>query len=417
MASNSTGNDSASVLYYQTDLGDGEGTEFQPSWELEAPQQEPATSLPPTRDPIRGANSPWRPERSDGAESSLIGGANSTRISFDLAASRIIDHGRGLTGERFPMSRLRIEGVRMITGERELRLEGDGFRRLCGHVGAPADYVTERLSNELRDTVLEFHLRAGGAGRGGLTDANSRVLHRNGVFVGLGRTDLHTLGGDAVVQAIRDGFEDDARTIEVQNLYIEDEAFRLDIVSPSVSSEVRPGDVIQAGVQVEHSYTGEWATTVMAFVVRLVCSNGMVQRECVGSRRTARTRRLDANRHDAEPLQSEQIRSLVLKTRKGLAEKLEGIQRLAQEAADERQLEQFLRQARLHSRSLMKQLRQAWAIEGNEQTGFGLFNALTRLATHGTELSNRQRAVLARLAGIYTNRHAHLCPNCFSILA
>ena len=72
--------------------------------------------------------------------------------------------------------------------------------------------------------------------------------------------------------------------MEVQNLEIEDEAFRLDIVSPSVSREVRRGDVIQAGVRVEHAYTGERATTVMAFVVRLVCANGMVRRECVGSR-------------------------------------------------------------------------------------------------------------------------------------
>lgn len=225
------------------------------------------------------------------------------------------------------------------------------------------------------------------------------------------------MGGDAVVQAVRDGFEDDAGTMEVQELEIEDEAFRLDIVSPSVSNEVRPGDVIQAGVRVEHAYTGERATTVMAFVVRLLCANGMVHRECLGTRETARTRRLDTGRHDAEARQVDQVRRLVVKTRQGLAEKLEGIRRLAQERADERQLEQFLRQARMHSRRVMDQLRQSWATEGDERTAFGLFNALTRMATHGNELSARQRAMLARLAGIYANRHVHLCPNCFSILA
>ena len=106
-----------------------------------------------------------------------------------------------------------------------------------------------------------------------------------------------------------------------------------------------------------------------------------------------------------------------MKTRQGLAEQLEGIRRLAQERADEHQLEQFLRRARMHSRRVMDQLRQSWAVEGNERTGFGLFNALTRVATHGTEVSGRQRAVLARLAGIYANRYVHLCPKCFSILA
>ena len=67
--------------------------------------------------------------------------------------------------------------------------------------------------------------------------------------------------------------------------------------------------MIQAGVRVEHAYTGERATTVMAFVVRLGGANGMVRRECVGSRETVRIRRLDAARQDAEPLQLDQVAS------------------------------------------------------------------------------------------------------------
>ena len=273
-----------------------------------------------------------------------------------------------------------------------------------------------RLSPKLRDDLFAFHLRSMGQGRGRLNDGSSRIIHRDGVFIDLGRTDLHTLGGGEVLHAVRDGFGSDAATFEVQELEIRDEAFRLDIVSPSVFAEVRPGDVIEAGVRVEHAYTGERATTVMAFVVRLVCSNGMVHRECVASRRTARTRRLDANREDAGILQVGQIRRMTEEIRKELEPKLVAIGRLAEERADRSQLEQFLRQARMHSRGLVDQLRRAWAAEGDEQTAFGLFNALTRLATHGTELSARQRAMLARLAGIYANRSAHLCPHCFSIL-
>jgi hypothetical protein len=204
--------------------------------------------------------------------------------------------------------------------------------------------------------------------------------------------------------------------MEVQDLHIEDEAFRLDIVSPSISSEVRPGDAVEAGVRVEYGYTGDSATTLSAYVVRLLCDNGMTYRECAEPRRTARTRRLDAGRPDAEQLQLEQIRKLVANIKRRLGEKLEGIRRLPQERADVQQLEQFLRRGRLHSRSLMDQLRQSWAEEGGEQTAFGLFNALTRLATHGTEVSSRQRTALARLAGIYANRSAHLCPRCFSVL-
>jgi hypothetical protein len=344
-------------------------------------------------------------------------GANRQRMPFDQAATQIIDHGRGLTSERFPMSQLRFEGDRIIAGERELMLGNDGIRRLCGHFGAPADYLRERLSPQLRDSVLQFHARSTGSGRTGLNDANSRILSRNGSFVDIGRMDLHTLGCEPVVQAIRDGFHDHGSTIEVHDLEIADEGFRLDVISPLVSKEVRRGDVIQGGVRVEHAYTGERATTIFAFIVRLVCRNGMVHRECVGSRETARTRRLDASRDDAESLQVDQVRRLVDATRKGLAEKLDSIRQLAQEKADEHQLEQLLRRARMHSRTVMDRLRESWAAEGGEQTAFGLFNALTRLGTHGTELSRRQRAMLTRLAGLYANRHAHLCPHCFSILA
>ena len=104
--------------------------------------------------------------------------------------------------------------------------------------------------------MLGFHL-PGRCGAGGINEANSRIIYRDGDFVRLGRSDLHTLGGDAVLQAVQDGFEDDAARMEVEDLHIEEEAFRLDVVSPSVASEVRPGDVIQAGVRVEHSFTGD----------------------------------------------------------------------------------------------------------------------------------------------------------------
>jgi hypothetical protein len=380
-------------------------------------RNERSALLPATLDSIRGTNTTERPGWLDESGRGSIRGANRPRISFDVAAARILEHGRGLGSIQFPMSRMRVESGRMIAGERELRIESEGWRRLCNQFGAPADYVRERLSPELRDSVMAFHLRSGSAARSGLTDANSRILHRNGEFVALGRSDLHTLGGDAFLQAVTDGFEEDARTMEVQELEVEDESIRLDIVVPSVANEVRRGDVIQAGVRLEHAYTGERATSVLAYFVRLLCTNGTVYRQCVGSRQTARTRRLDAARHDAEGLQVDQIRRLILTTRQGLAEKLEGIRRLTEERADEQQLEQFLRRARMHSGGLVNQLRQSWAAEGSEQTAFGLFNALTRLATHGTELSGRQRAALARLAGIYANRHVHLCPNCFSILA
>ena len=159
---------------------------------------------------------------------------------------------------------------------------------------------------------------------------------------------------------MRDGFGSDAATFEVQELEIQDEAFRLDIVSPSVAAEVRRGDVIEAGVQRRARLHGGTRDDRHGFRRSLVCSNGMVHRECLGSRRTARTRRLDADREDAGIVQTEQVRRMTAEIRQALEPKLAAIGRLAEERADTGQLGQFLRQARMHSRGLVDQLRQSW---------------------------------------------------------
>ena len=91
MNSSSTNNDSALVLDYHAGQG-------------------PVRPVSATVEPIRGADNLEGPEGPHEAGSIPIGGANRPRISFDLAVAGITDHSRGLMCQRFPMSRLRIEG-------------------------------------------------------------------------------------------------------------------------------------------------------------------------------------------------------------------------------------------------------------------------------------------------------------------
>lgn len=359
---------------------------------------------------IRAANS----TSTGSTNSRSIRGANRPRMGFDEAVRRILDHGKGLGSERVPMSQVRVVGDRIFTKDREFLLESEGLKRLCRHFSAPADYL-EKLPARLRDPLLSHHLSAMGKGEGRLNDRSSRVIYREGTFIDVARSDLHTLGSGEVLNAVRDGFGSDSDSFEVQGLEIDQEAFCLDIVSPRVATEVRRGDVIQAGVRLEHSYTGERATSVTAFVARLQCSNGMVHRQCLGSRQTTRTRRLNADREDAGMLQIEQIKRMTQEVREKLGPTLDSIRKLADQKAEVKEMDQFLRQARMHSSDMATRLRDAWVIEGSEQTAFGLFNAMTRLATHDTGLSARQRGMLARLAGIYANRSTHICPHCFSV--
>ena len=57
------------------------------------------------------------------------------------------------------------------------------------------------------------------------------------------------------------------------------------VVNPKLTAEVVPGDVVQAGVIISNSETGQGSVCVQPLVYRLVCSNGMI----VNDAKTRRT--------------------------------------------------------------------------------------------------------------------------------
>ncbi|HWG41142.1 MAG TPA: hypothetical protein VN688_00030 [Gemmataceae bacterium] len=346
------------------------------------------------------------------------GPANKT-LTLNAVLTQINEREVGLRRDRFPLSQIRVDTDRLIASDKEYRLGSEGLRRLCKRFQAPADYLV-KLSPKLRAAVLQEHFVESRCIDGSLTDKTSYILSRDGSFLDLGRSDLFTLDNAAVVQAVREGVGDAASALEVHTLHLDDESFTLDVVSPQIAEEVRPGDVLHGGVHVRHSQLDGQATQVMAYVNRLVCRNGLVRRQCLGEKRrcTPRTRRLPSDRPAAREMQSAQIRKLVADTWSSLGQQLAAIRHLRDKAVQVRAaLERFLRQAHLFSRTLMDRLLQAWETEGGEASAFGALNALTRVATHSPDLPPWQRQRLFRLAGVYANQDVHLCPHCFSILA
>ncbi len=65
---------------------------------------------------------------------------------------------------------------------------------------------------------------------------------------------------------------------------LSDDYMFIKVVNPRLTAEVVPGDIVQAGVVISNSETGQGAVCVQPLIYRLVCSNGMVVNE-------ARTRR------------------------------------------------------------------------------------------------------------------------------
>lgn len=58
----------------------------------------------------------------------------------------------------------------------------------------------------------------------------------------------------------------------------------LKVVNPRLQDEVRPGDVVQAGVSISNSETGRGAVSVCPFVYRLLCTNGMTATDSTASK-------------------------------------------------------------------------------------------------------------------------------------
>jgi len=55
--------------------------------------------------------------------------------------------------------------------------------------------------------------------------------------------------------------------------------YYIKVVNPRLTAEVVPGDIVQAGVVISNSETGQGAVCIQPLIYRLVCSNGMTVNE------------------------------------------------------------------------------------------------------------------------------------------
>lgn len=60
-----------------------------------------------------------------------------------------------------------------------------------------------------------------------------------------------------------------------ESCQITDDYMYIKVVNPRLTAEVVPGDIVQAGVVISNSETGQGAVSVQPLIYRLVCSNGM----------------------------------------------------------------------------------------------------------------------------------------------
>lgn len=61
-----------------------------------------------------------------------------------------------------------------------------------------------------------------------------------------------------------------------ESCQITDRRMYMKVVNPRLEAEVVPGDIVQAGIVISNSETGQGAVCIQPLVLRLVCMNGMV---------------------------------------------------------------------------------------------------------------------------------------------
>lgn len=72
--------------------------------------------------------------------------------------------------------------------------------------------------------------------------------------------------------------------VQFESCELTEDYMYLKAVNPRLQDEVRPGDVVQAGVVISNSETGLGAVSVCPLIYRLVCTNGMTARESTAAK-------------------------------------------------------------------------------------------------------------------------------------
>ena len=87
------------------------------------------------------------------------------------------------------------------------------------------------------------------------------------------RIDNYDIAQKAVLPVLSEIFD----LMNPQNSFeVTDERLYLKVVNPRLTTEVVPGDIVQAGILITNSEVGLGSLTIQPLVYRLVCSNGMV---------------------------------------------------------------------------------------------------------------------------------------------
>lgn len=207
-----------------------------------------------------------------------------------------------------------------------------------------------------------------------------------------------------------------AQQIEISRLHINSGTLSFSCFSPQIESQPRVGDIINGGIDVHHSISGEFGTQVRCYLRRQICSNGACIHICEDEKKV-RARRLHNGRFDDKDMVS-QLERLFKEAWLQLDGKLQAVKELLNK---ERPSLDFLRRQRTRFSLNNRILREIEIALNQDEAGptntqYDFFNALSRVASHDELLTLRQRRIMMFMAGEFSQINIHICPQCHTWL-
>lgn len=199
---------------------------------------------------------------------------------------------------------------------------------------------------------------------------------------------------DFLLTVLEKANEFDAR---IESCYLDDERVYMKMTSPRLQTEIKKGDVLEAGVIVKNSEVGDGRVLVQPYHKRLICLNGMVSTEQYGQVHLGGQKEVGILQQDT--LEAE-AKSVWLQVRDWVGAVFTG--HFLEKARDQYRAAEGV-PVRVEARKAVANVVRNYGLTGrdgqgildrylraNDDSQFGLVNALTQFAHEGNNAYRRQ---------------------------
>jgi hypothetical protein len=325
-------------------------------------------------------------------------------LSFDQAAERIIAaHAADGTAADLPVTDLKTWAVAPLDGQFALvplarhhepkPLRNNGFSNLMARLGAPAEFVRDRLPAPLQIATANWLL-------GTIDGSQAATLRlRGGEVAALVSGRYAPLDPVELVETLhtalsRHGLLSEVRVRGVATGLVDN----MRLILPGETMELKKGDVSNVGIDISTSCFGRSAVHIAPLIWRLVCSNGMrgvTRGEGLSFRHVGDSDRLKAAVSESIPSAIVHARGVMTQWQRAVTFMVENVERQITE----------LRELTIHERKGLESALQAetgMAALPEDVPLYDLVNAFTSSAKAAVPA---RRLELESMAGELLNRH------------